>query len=143
MEALILDAGIDTSVCPTIWALRMRTSMSAIGSLILIQVSLPACLDHARHLAAQCEIAQLISPQAELAVHPARPAGQRAAVAQAHRRGVARQLLQLAARLVGGALVVDDLEQLRAPRLEFLDGLAALLVAELECELGHAFSLSA
>ena len=39
--------------------------------------------------------------------------------------------------------VVDDLEQLRALRLELLDGLAALLVAELECELGHAVSLSA
>src|SRR4030095_14558284 len=99
MEALILEAGIDTSVCPTIWALRMRTSMSAIGSLMLMQVSLPAGLDHAGHLAAQREIAQLVAPQAELAVDPARPAGQRAAVAQAHRRGVARQLLQLVARL--------------------------------------------
>src|SRR6185436_7418757 len=151
MEALILDAGIATSVCPTIWALRMRTSMSAMGSLILMRFSLPSflptCLDHAGHLAAQRQIAQLVAPQAELAVDPARPAGQRATVAQPHRGGVARQPLQLAARLfarlVGGALVVDDLEQLRASRLEFLDGLAALLVAELECELGHAFSLSA
>src|SRR6185503_20332783 len=151
MDALILDAGIATSVCPTIWALRMRTSMSAMGSLILMRFSLPSflptCFDHARHLAAQREVAQLVAPETEFPVDTARPAGERAAVAQPYRGRVARQLLQLAARLfprlVGGALVVDDLEQLRAPRLEFLDGLAALLVAELECELGHAFSFSA
>src|SRR5688572_4062451 len=117
----------------------MRTSMSAIGSLILMRLSLPTCLDHARHLAAQREVPQLVAAQAELAIDPARPAGERAAVAQPHRGGVARQLLQLGtrlfARLVRGALVVDDLEQLRALCLELLDRLAALLVAELECEL--------
>src|SRR5207245_5737767 len=79
-----------------------------------------------------------------LAIDAARPAGEGAAVAQPHGRGVARQLLQLAARfflrLVGGARVVDDLKQRRAPRLELLDGLAALLVAELQCELGHRVS---
>src|SRR5467141_5344826 len=124
----------------------MRISMSAIGSLMLIDVSLPSflptCLDHAGHFAAQRQVAQLVATEAELAVHAARPAGQRAAVAQAHRRGVARQPLQLAAGrfpgLVGGARVVDHLEQSGAPRLEFLDGPAALLVAELHCELGHA-----
>src|SRR3954464_2591080 len=36
MDAFSLDAGIATSTCPTIWALRMRTSMSAMGSLMLI-----------------------------------------------------------------------------------------------------------
>src|SRR5207302_1252492 len=123
----------------------MRISMSAIGSLMLIDVSLPARLDHAGHLAAQRQLAQLVASQAELAVYAAWSAGQRAAVAQAHRRGVARQLLQLVAGrllgLVGGTRVVDHLEQSGAPRLEFLDGPAALLVAELECELGHAWVL--
>src|SRR5207249_3556918 len=149
IDALSLDAGITTSTCRTSWALRMRISMSAIGSLMLIDVSLPSflptCLDHAWYFAAQRQVAQLVAPQAELAVHAARPAGQRAAVAQAHRGGVARQLLQLVAGrvlgLVGGARVVDHLEQNGAPRLELLDGPAALLVAELECELGHAWVL--
>src|SRR5438445_12633112 len=80
----------------------MRISMSAIGSLMLIDVSLPAflptCLDVAWHFAAQRQVAQLVVPQAELAVHAALSAGQRAAVAQAHRGRVARELLQL----VGG-----------------------------------------
>src|SRR5688500_20097614 len=123
----------------------MRTSMSAIGSLILMQFSLPARLDYAGHFAAQREVAQFVAPQAKFAIDTARPAGERAAVAQPHRGGVARQLLQLGtrlfARLVRGALVVDDLEQLRALCLEFLDRLAALLVAELECEFGHAVPL--
>src|SRR3990167_3344001 len=112
MDTFSLDAGITVSVCPTIWALRIRTSMSAIGSLMLIRFSLPARLDHARHFAAQRELPQLVAAEAELAVGAARPAGQRAAVAQPHRRGVARELLQLGARFlarfVGGARVVDD-----------------------------------
>src|SRR5687768_4346627 len=122
----------------------MRVSMSAMGSLMLIVAPLPACLDDAGHLALEREVAQLVAPQAELAVHAARPAGERAAVAQPHRGRVARQLLQLGARflarLVGGALVVDDLEQGGAPGLELLDRPAALLIAELECELCHGVS---
>src|SRR5688572_27415565 len=114
MDTFSLEAGITVSVCPTIWALRMRISMSAIGSLMLIDLSLPsslpsslpaslpACLDHAGHLALQGEVAQLVAAEAELAVHAARPAGQCAAVAQSHRRGVARQLLQLGAGLLTG-----------------------------------------
>src|SRR6478736_2559961 len=104
-----------TSSCPTIWALRMRVNMSAIGSVMLIADSLPARLDHARHLAAQRELSQLVAAQAELAVHAARPARQGAAVAQARGRGVARQLLQLGARgialLVRGLLVLEGFEQ--------------------------------
>src|SRR5204863_7026429 len=69
-----------------------------------------------------------------------------AAIAQPHRRGVARQLVQLDARrflvLIGGLGVVQHLEERRALRLELLDGLAALLFAQLHCELGHGFSLS-
>src|SRR5262249_41868202 len=141
------EQGMPTSTCPTIWALRMRVNMSEIGSVMLIAPSSPARLDDARHLAAHRELAQLVPRQAELAVDAARPAGQRAAVAQPGRRGVARQLLQLHARrvllLVGRLHVVEHLEQRRALRLEFLDRLAALLFTELHCELGHGFSLSA
>src|SRR3954466_5774832 len=119
MAAFSREAGITTSVCPTIWALRMRVSMSETGSLMLIGVSLPARLDHAGHLALEREIAQLVASQSEFAVHAARPAGQRATVAQANRRRIARHLLQLVARdflcLVGGAAVVHHLEQRRAP----------------------------
>src|SRR5688572_19319619 len=122
------------SVWPTNWALRMRISMSAIGSVMLMRRSSPAGLDHAGHLALEGELAQLVAAEAELAVHAARPPGHGAAVAQAHGGSVARQLLQLGARLfarlVRGARVLHDVEQRRAPRLEFLDGLAALLVAE-------------
>src|SRR5512145_3489073 len=123
----------------------MRISMSAIGSLMLMRVSLPflpTCLDDARHFALERQVAQLVAPKAELAVHAARPPGERAAVAQPHRRGVARQPLQLVARLgpgfVGSARVAEDVEQLRALGLELLHRLAALLIAELDCELGHA-----
>src|SRR5688572_19200133 len=138
MAAFSREAGITVSVCPTIWALRMRVSMSETGSLMLIVVSLPARLDHAGHLALEREVAQLVAPQPELAIHAARPAGQRAAVAQPHRGSVARQLLQLVAggffRLVGGAGIVQHLKQGGAFRLELLHRLAALLVAERECE---------
>src|SRR5690349_18787428 len=120
-----------TSAWPTSWALRMRVSMSEMGSCMLIGFSLPACLDDPRNLAPQGELPQLVAAEAEFAIDAARPPGQRAAIAQPHRRRVARQPLQLGARflarLVRGTRVVDDLEQRRALRLELLDGLAALL----------------
>jgi len=57
---------------------------------------------------------------------------------------IARQLLQLGARFFlcrrRRRAIVDDLEQRRALTL-IRDGLAAFLVAELECELGHRVSL--
>src|SRR3989304_625360 len=142
MDIFSFEYGMLTSTCPTIWALRMRVSISAIGSVMLIADSLPARLDHARNLAAHRKLAQFDPPQGELAVHAPRASGQRAAVAQPHRRSVARQLLQLGARgvpvLIGGLGVVDHLEQRRAPDFELGDGIAALLFAELHCELGHA-----
>src|SRR5689334_15819583 len=130
------EAGIVTSVWPTSCAFLMRVSMSAIGSCMLIRSPSPARLDDARHLAAQRQLAQLVAAQAEFAIDAARAPGQRAAVADAHGRGVARQLLQLVTRLfsclVGGARVLDDVEERGALRLEFLDGLAALLVSQFD-----------
>src|SRR3954471_3547989 len=102
----------------------MRNSMSAIGSVMLIGFPspLPACLDDAGHFALERQVAQLVATEAELAVDPARPAGARAAIAQPHPRGGARQPLQLRARrflrFVGGTGVLDHLEQLRAAYLE-------------------------
>src|SRR5690349_3310824 len=146
MAVFSLEQGMPTSTCPTIWALRMRVSMSEIGSVMLIARSSPARLDDARHFAAHRQLAQLGPAQAELAVYAARPAGQGAAVAQPGGRGVARQLLQTHARrllvLVRRPGVVEHLEQRGTLRLEFLDRLATLLFAELHCELGHGFSLS-
>src|SRR5258708_13743077 len=60
----------------------------------------PARFDDAGHFALEREVAQLVAAQTEHAIDAARPAGERAAVAQAHRRRVARQPLQLDARLV-------------------------------------------
>src|SRR5262245_46270031 len=115
------------------WALRMRVSMSAIGSVMLMLGLLPARLDHARDLAVQRDQPQLPARQPELAVNPARAPGQRAAVPQPHRRGVARQLLQLLARRVAlldrQLLVIGDLQKLLAPRCVLLDGFAALVLA--------------
>src|SRR5574337_138831 len=90
----------------------MRVSISATGSLMLIQHSparlaaldsgrSPAGLDDARNVALEGEIADLAAPQAEHAECAARSAGQLAAVAQPRRIGVARQLLQLLALDVG------------------------------------------
>src|SRR5205814_7298235 len=99
----------------------MRVSMSAMGSCMLIWLSLPARLDDAGHLALERQVAQLVASQAELAIDATRTPGQGAPVAQAHRRGITRQLLQLEPRLflrlVGGTHVVDDLEQQGASRL--------------------------
>src|SRR5207244_1909476 len=99
-------------------ALRMRVSMSAMGSLMLIFWLLPARLDHSGNLAAHRDLADLVARQAELAERAARPAGHGAAIAQAHGRGVARQRLQLGARfvagVVGGLRVAGDREQLFA-----------------------------
>src|SRR5512147_2925819 len=142
MAPFSLDAGIETTVLRHACALRMRVSMSAMGSVMLIlRVSLPARLRHPGHLAAERDLAQLVARQAELPEHAARTAGELAAVAQAHGRGVARQLLQRRARLgtllVGDLEVIDDGEQLGTPGREFRDGLAALQLAVDDGCLGH------
>src|SRR5713226_6393415 len=132
-----------TAVFPTIWALRMRVSISAMGSVMLISGSLllPARLDQSRDLSAHRDFAQLVAPQSELAKDPARPAGQPATIAQAHGRCVPRQLLELLARLlavlVGALGVVDDGEDRSASGGELGHRLAALLFAVDEGELGH------
>src|SRR5574340_546305 len=55
---------------------------------------LPACLDDARDLAPHCIFTQLPARQAKLAEYTTRAAGQLAAVALAHRAGIAGQFLQ-------------------------------------------------
>src|SRR5438270_5994664 len=104
MASFTLDDGMATSASSRICALRMRVSMSAMGSLMLMQSPLPAGLDDAGDLAAHREFAQLVAAEAELAEHPTRTARDRAAVAHAGRVRVARQLLNLLAR--GEAVLV-------------------------------------
>src|SRR6266404_4338699 len=142
IDTLSLLAGTATEVFSASCAFRIRVSMSAMGSLMLIQsLLLPACLGHAGNLTTHGDLAQLASAQTELAEHPARATCQRAAIAQPHRAGVARQPLKLLPRfrafLVGSPAVVDDCDQLRTPGREFLHGGAALLFAIDQCSLCH------
>src|SRR5256885_390505 len=142
MEIFSLEDGTPTVVFPTIWALRMRVSMSAMGSVMLMREALlPARLDEARNLAAQRNFAQLVAPEPELAKHSAWPPGQPATVAKAHGRGVPRQLLLLLARLlavlVGASGVVDDCEEGCASGGELGHRLAAFLIAVDQSEFGH------
>src|SRR5258708_33501633 len=133
MARFTFDAGIRTLTFSVACELRMRVSMSAMGSLMLIYVLLPARLDHSRDLATHGDLADLVAPQTELAERAARTPGHGAAVAKAHRRGVARQRLQLGARLFPGVVgrlgILDDREKLLPLLRELLDGRAALRLA--------------
>src|SRR6266446_4553436 len=116
MEILSFEDGMLTAVFAALCALRMRTSMSAIGSVMLMRkLLLPAGLDHAGYLAPHRDLTQLVATEPELAEHAARSPRDATTVAQAHRRSVARQLLEfrprLGAILVGALRVVDGREQ--------------------------------
>src|SRR3954454_23276655 len=104
MACFTFDDGTNTLTFSVACALRMRVSMSAMGSLMLISCLLPARLDHSGDLAAHRDLADLVAREAELAERAARAARHRTAVAQAHGRGVAGQRLQLRARLVAGVV---------------------------------------
>src|SRR5690242_13813425 len=81
-----LEDGMFTSSCIATLALRMRVSMSAIGSVIVIEVlpSSPARLGHARDLPGVHELAQADAAELELAVHRVRPAAALAAGVRPH-----------------------------------------------------------
>ena len=67
-----------TSSCIATLALRMRVSMSAMGSVIVMVVApSPARLGHAGELAGVHQLAQADAAEPELAVHRARPAAAR------------------------------------------------------------------
>src|SRR4051794_14196412 len=72
-----------TSSCIATLALRIRVSMSAIGS-VSIRHSSPAGLGHAGHLAGVDEFAQAHAAQAELAEHGTGTATTAAACVRAH-----------------------------------------------------------
>src|SRR5579872_1652862 len=92
MSAFSRDAGMSTRVCLAVTALRIRASMSAIGSVMSalssFQLSasrlsaLPAALGDARDVAFERELAEAQAAQRELAHVRARAAAEAAAVAQ-------------------------------------------------------------
>src|SRR5690349_10910201 len=103
MATFNFDDGIATVGFSTICALRMRVSISAMGSLMLIRNSpdrscaprSPAGLDHAGDVTLEGKLTDLVARQAELAEGSAGAARQPAAIALAGRVGVAGQLLKL------------------------------------------------
>src|SRR5262245_15599421 len=98
ISAFSRDAGMSTRVCLAVTALRIRVSISAIGSVIVFVLSssqltvhssqwsqncLPTALGHARHVAFERQLAKAEAAQRELPQVAARAAAQAAAVAQA------------------------------------------------------------
>src|SRR5262245_26147369 len=106
MSVLIRDVGMSTRVCFAVTALRIRVSMSAMGSVISLNLRgassraraclpaacpivaarrpLPAALGHSRHVAFERQLPEAEAAQRELPHEAARPAAQVAAVAQAN-----------------------------------------------------------
>jgi len=81
MANFILDAGISQLAWRACDALRMRVSMSAMGSLIVMVVcSLPAGLGHTRDLASQGELPEADAAQCETTHEGAWPTAQLAAI---------------------------------------------------------------
>src|SRR4029450_1814041 len=84
------EVGISVCSCNALLALRIRVSMSAIGS---VCIGLPARFGHAGDLSLVCEVAQADPAEAELAVDGARASAAPAAGVAAHL--VPRRLLLL------------------------------------------------
>src|SRR5690348_11270564 len=99
MSTFILELGMAACSCSALLALRMRVSMSAIGSVSTVSL-LPARLRHAGNRALVRELAQADAAEPELAEHRARPAAPVAA-------GVAAGLDRL------GSPWLDDERRLR------------------------------
>src|SRR5205085_8441603 len=83
MRCLSLVLGMSTAGRSMRLALRMRVSMSAIGSVIMAGILSPARFLDARDQAVAGHVAEADAADAELAVHRARPAAQPAAQADA------------------------------------------------------------
>src|ERR1700709_1684310 len=95
MAFLSFEAPTATVGLPADCALRMRVRRSAIGSDMLIAFS-PTRFRQTGDLATVSGFTQLGACQSKLAVHAARPSGDRATVALTAAAGVAWLLLQLA-----------------------------------------------
>src|SRR6516164_1798176 len=97
---LILLAGMSTAGRSMRLALRMRVSMSANESVIMLSASSPAGLLDARNQAIAGHATKTNAADAELAIHRSRPAAQLAA--QANADALARRHLDLGIRLAAG-----------------------------------------
>src|SRR5258707_4487192 len=84
-----------TSLLPAVWPLRLRVSRSAMGSVMLMRRPSPARLGETGHLTTTGDLADLHPREAEHAVHAARAAANRAALALTRRTRIARLRLQL------------------------------------------------
>src|SRR5215203_3646562 len=127
------EPGVVTFPRRRICALRIRVSMSPTGSLIaIVAAPLPARLHEARDQPFRAELPERDARHAELAVIRARPAGHLAAIADAGRVAVARDLRQpkacLEALLHGLRLVVGNAEEPLALALVLLDQALAPVV---------------
>src|SRR3954462_1732171 len=105
------EAGAVTLSRRAAWPLRIRVSKSPTGSVIAMVygLPLPARLHDAGQGARRGELTQREARELELAIHRARPTGDGAPVADARRRGIARQLGELepgAEAILRGQLVV-------------------------------------
>src|SRR6056297_4006019 len=140
----IFEAGVRTVDLPRICALRMRVSISPIGSFIS-RVSLPARFHHAGQLPGGAQVAQRDPADFQLAVIGVRTPRKLTAVVQARGRAVARQLRELE----GGAetlfhrlvLIVDDLFERGTLLGVTIYQLLALFLALDHCFLGHVLIL--
>src|SRR5947209_5750703 len=116
MRVLSLVEGMSTAARSMRAALRMRVSMSAIGSVIMVASPSPTRLLDARDQAVAGQVAEADAADAELPVHRPRPAAHLAAQADADL--LARQHLDL----VGGLLAGLQLGQLLPELDEFCFG---------------------
>src|SRR3954465_15350669 len=140
------EAGTVTLSRRADWPLRMRVSKSPTGSVIAMVygLPLPARLHDAGQCARRGELTQREARELEFAIDRARPAGELAPVADARRRGVARQLRQLDAgceAVLRGELVVHR-HRLQPGALDgiLLCHLHAPLVLVDRTRLGHLSS---
>src|SRR4030095_13293809 len=93
------EPGVETLDLLRICALRMRVIRSLMGSCVLmLDPPLPAGLHEARHEPLRTELAHGDTAELGLAIDRTRTARQLAAVANAGRRGVARQRCELQRR---------------------------------------------
>src|SRR5512139_1068517 len=66
ISAFSLELGTSTRSCLARCAFRIRISRSETGSMLLISISLPARLDHAREISLPGEVAKADAAQTEL-----------------------------------------------------------------------------
>src|SRR5699024_5802059 len=112
MAAFSFEEGMLTDFLLTICALRTRVNMSAIGSLMLMCILLPARFGHTGYLATHCHFANFVTSQTELLINTTWAASDSTTVAHASWVRVAWKLLQVEASLIalfiGLGLIVDN-----------------------------------